>query len=504
MLARTPVRLRARVRGAKLDIGECASPWTRIARRTSFCVVTDAAAHKRILVVDDEDGMREMLTLTLKRRGYEVSTAANGREALELLGSEPIDIVLTDVRMPELDGLGLIGEMQKSKSPALVLLMSAYADLDTAIEGLKLGASDYVSKPFKAEEVLLKIRMAEERIRLEEERAALEAENARLRGEGPTVTTVSGIIGKSERLKRVFNTIGKVADYKSTVLILGESGTGKELVAKALHSMSGRNEGPFVPINCGAIPETLLESELFGHAKGAFTDASRNKMGLIEEANRGTLFLDEIGELPLSLQVKLLRFLQEDEIRRVGETRDISVDVRVVAATARDLNEMVKEGGFREDLYYRLNVVQVTLPPLRERRDDIPLLAEHFVEKFGQRLGIESMTISRDAMRALMDFHWPGNVRELENTIERAMVLADEDRIEPDALPEKIISQEPGERSLAFLDEELSIKKATRAIERELIRRSLERTGGNRTRAAELLEISHRALLYKIKEYGLT
>ncbi len=448
--------------------------------------------------------MREMLTLTLRRRGYEVFTAADGRKALALLGEEPVDIVLSDVRMPELDGLGLLREIQSSKMPVVVLMMTAFAELDTAIEALKLGASDYVSKPFKSDEVLLKIRMAEERLRLQEERRALEAENARLRGESRTSVSVEGIIGKSERLKRVFNTIAKVADYKSTVLIGGESGTGKELVAKALHTMSSRSGGPFVPINCGAIPETLLESELFGHAKGAFTDATRHKVGLIEEADGGTLFLDEIGELPLSLQVKLLRFLQEDEIRRVGETRDIKVDVRVVAATARNLSDMVAEGTFREDLYYRLNVVQVELPPLRDRRDDIPLLAEHFVAKFGERLGIGEMTIARDAMKALIDFQWPGNVRELENTIERAMVLAEGDRIDLDALPEKVVNADPAERSLAFLDDELSIKKATRAIERELIRRSLEKTGGNRTRAAELLEISHRALLYKIKEYGLS
>ena len=267
--------------------------------------------------------------------------------------------------------------------------------------------------------------------------------------------------------------------------------------------MSNRRSGPFVPINCGAIPETLLESELFGHAKGAFTAATRHKVGLIEEANGGTRFLDEIGELPRSLQVKLLRFLQEDEIRRVGETRDIKIDVRVVAATARKLSDMVAEGSFREDLFYRLNVVQVELPALRERRDDIPLLAEHFVRKFGERLGIGEMAIARDAMKALIDFRWPGNVRELENTIERAMVLADGDQIDLGALPDKVVNADPTERSLAFLDDELSIKKATRAIERELIRRALEKTGGNRTRAAELLEISHRALLYKIKEYGL-
>ena len=458
---------------------------------------------QRILVVDDEDGMREMLTMSLRHRGYEVSSAENGREALVKLGEESFDVVLTDVRMPELDGLALLRAIEEAQIPVVVLMMSAFAELDIAIEALTLGASDYVSKPFKTDEVILKLRMAEERRRLEDEREALQAENARLRGEGRSPIQIGGIIGKSERLKRVFNTINKVADYKSTVLILGESGTGKELVAKALHTASSRSQSPFVPINCGAIPESLLESELFGHVKGAFTDATKTKVGLIEEANGGTLFLDEIGELPLSLQVKLLRFLQEDEIRRVGETRDVKVDVRVVAATARDLQQMVSEKTFREDLYYRLNVVQVELPALRERRDDVPALVDHFIKKFGERLGIESMSLSREALKALIDFHWPGNVRELENTIERAMVLADGDRIGLESLPDKMTSAEPQPASLSFLDGELSIKKATRAIERELIRRSLEQTDGNRTRAAELLEISHRALLYKIKEYGL-
>ncbi|MEO0814593.1 MAG: sigma-54 dependent transcriptional regulator, partial [Myxococcota bacterium] len=286
--------------------------------------------HRRILVVDDEEGMREMLTLTLKRKGYEVVTAADGREALSILGERSVDIVLSDVRMPELDGLGLLAEIQASKIPVVVLMMTAFAELETAIEALKLGASDYVSKPFKSDEVLLKIRMAEERIRLLEERRALEEENARLRGVNHGADQVDGIIGKSERLKRVFNTIAKVADYKSTVLIGGESGTGKELVAKAVHTMSSRRSGPFVPINCGAIPETLLESELFGHAKGAFTDATRHKVGLIEEANGGTLFLDEIGEMPVELQAKLLRALESGEVRRVGGAQPTFPDVRVV------------------------------------------------------------------------------------------------------------------------------------------------------------------------------
>ena len=455
-----------------------------------------------MLVVDDEEGMREMLAMLLGRHGFAVSEAADGKAALERLRQGEIDIVLTDVRMPELDGISLLKKIHDQKLPVTVLVMSAFVDLETAIEALKMGAADYVSKPFRADEVVLKIQMAVERQRLEEERERLRAENAMLKSGRVADPTPAGIIGKSQRLLDVLTTMRKVADYKSTVLLVGESGTGKELIARALHAESVRKRGPFVAINCGAIPETLLESELFGHVKGAFTDASRNKSGLIAEANGGTLFLDEIGELPLSLQVKLLRFLQEDEIRPVGDVKDIKVDVRVVAATARDLTVMVKESKFREDLYYRLNVLQLVVPPLRERREDIPLLAEHFMVKCGARLGRPHMTISREAMRTLLDYRWPGNIRELENTIERAMVLADGERVELEGLPERLRNDE-SERPLPFLGDDLSIKKAVRAIEHELIRRSLEKTHGNRTKAAELLEISHRALLYKIKEYGL-
>ncbi len=457
---------------------------------------------KRLLIADDEEGMRQMLTMLLGRHGFSVAEASNGKEALARLRQGDIDIVLTDVRMPELDGISLLKKIHELKLPVTVLVMSAFVELEAAIEALKMGAADYVSKPFRADEVVLKIEMAIERQRLEEERERLRAENALLKRGQSLAPAPTGIIGKSQALLNVLNTVRKVADYKSTVLLTGESGTGKELIARALHAESVRKKGPFVAVNCGAIPETLLESELFGHVKGAFTDATRNKPGLIEEATGGTLFLDEIGELPLSLQVKLLRFLQEGEIRRVGDVKDLKVDVRVLAATARDLGAMVTEGKFREDLYYRLNVLQLAVPPLRERKEDIPLLGEHFVEKYAERLGRPKMIISREAMRSLLDYRWPGNIRELENTIERAMVLADGERIELDGLPERL-RDDTAQRALPLLGDDLSIKKASRAIERELIRRSLEKTGGNRTKAAELLEISHRALLYKIKEYGL-
>ncbi|MBI5511164.1 MAG: sigma-54-dependent Fis family transcriptional regulator [Deltaproteobacteria bacterium] len=463
----------------------------------------DARPASRVLIVDDEEGMRHMLSVLLAKNGFEVEDAANGVLALERLKQGGVDIVLSDVRMPELDGLGMLKKLSQAKLPVTVIMMSAFADLEGAVEALKHGAADYVSKPFKPDEILLKIRMAEERNRLTEERERLRLENAKLKGVSRERDAPAGIVGKSQRMHDIFATIAKIADYKSTVLLIGESGTGKELVARALHDLSVRAKGPFIPINCGAIPVTLLESELFGHVKGAFTDANRNKKGLIEEAHTGTLFLDEIGELPVLLQVKLLRFLQEEEIRKVGDNKAIHVDVRVVAATARDLVTMVRDGTFREDLYYRLNVLQLRIPPLRERKDDIPLLVDHFVAKYGARLSRETMTVSKDALRVLMDHGWPGNVRELENTIERAMVLADSERIEVDNLPEKL-REERAAVPIPILGDDLSIKKATLTIERELIRRALEKTGGNRTRAAELLEISHRALLYKIKEYGLS
>jgi two-component system response regulator AtoC len=304
-------------------------------------------------------------------------------------------------------------------------------------------------------------------------------------------------------MQRVFETIRKIAEYKTTVLVTGESGTGKELVARALHQQSGRQNAAFIPVNCGAIPENLLESELFGHRRGAFTDATRDKKGLFEEAHHGTLFLDEIGELPLGLQVKLLRALQEEEIRRVGDNRDIRLDVRVVAATVRDLAKDVEDGRFREDLYYRLNVFGIHLPPLRDRLDDVPALVEHFMGRVNTRLGRQIQRIQPEALKWLMSYRWPGNVRELENTIEHAAVLSDGDEITRADLPDKVTAETAAPTS-ELPEGDLSIKRATRRIEKDLIRKALIKTGGNRTNAAKILEISHRALLYKMKEYGLT
>ncbi|MBI2388949.1 MAG: sigma-54-dependent Fis family transcriptional regulator [Deltaproteobacteria bacterium] len=451
---------------------------------------------RRVLVVDDEENLRLVLRTLLRRAGYEVETASTGEEALDKVESFGPDVVLTDVRMPKMSGLDLLSALKAKSSPAVVIVMSAYGSVDLALEAMKAGAYDYVQKPFKPDEILLVLKKAEER-------ETLRRENQKLREAIRTEHRFDEILAKSASMLEIFRTIGKIADYKTTVLVVGESGVGKELVARAIHRRGNRGSGPFVAINCGAIPENLLESELFGHKKGAFTDATSDRRGLFEEAHGGTLFLDEIGELPLSLQVKLLRVLQEESIRRLGDVKDIRIDVRIIAATHRDLHAEVKAGRFREDLFYRLNVLPITLPPLRDRKEDIPLLIDHFLARNNVRLGTAIRGLDAEARKALIDYAWPGNVRELENTIERAMVLADSDLLHVQDLPERVReARDPVQMQLA--SGELSIKKTTRIIEEVLIRRALQKTKGNRTRAAEILEISHRALLYKLKDYKIT
>jgi two-component system response regulator AtoC len=450
---------------------------------------------KRILVVDDEESIRVALQALLSRHGYHVETAPDGARALELMASGGIDVAFVDVRMPGMDGIDLAREIRDREVPVTVIVMSAYGSVDDAIQAMNAGAYDYITKPFKTDEVILTLAKAEER-------EALRRENARLKAEMVGRHEFRGIVARSKPMDAIFRLISKVAEVRSTVLITGESGTGKELVARAIHNSSPRAKGAFVAINCGAIPENLLESELFGHRRGAFTDAHADKRGLFEEAEGGTLLLDEIGELPLQLQVKLLRALQEGIIRRLGDVKDTPVDVRLIAATNRDLAEAVREGRFREDLFYRLNVLPVHVPPLRERPEDIPLLVEHFIALCNRRLNTTVEGVTREAEKLLLCYPWPGNVRELENVVERAMVLTEGGAITPEDLPEKLREpRDPVQQALA--GGELSIKKTTRAIEQELIRRALGRTGGNRTAAARLLEISHRALLYKIKDYGI-
>jgi len=450
---------------------------------------------ERILVIDDEKNMRHMLAVLLEKEGYEVATAGDGKEGLKFAGETYFDVIVCDLKMPVMDGMAFLERFQEMKLESTVIVMSAYGTLDTAIEAMKRGAYDYVSKPFKADEILLTLRKAEERERLRRE-------NRRLQQSVQERYSFANMIGRSPAMQEIFGTITKVAEYKTTVLITGESGTGKELIARAIHYHSPRAQAPLVTVNCGAIPESLLESELFGHRKGAFTDAIRDKRGLFEEAHGGSIFLDEIGELPRSLQVKLLRVLQEEEIKRLGDTRPVKIDVRVLAATTKDLAGEVRAGRFRDDLFYRINVLQVTVPPLRERAGDVGLLIQHFVDKTAKRLGLQVNQVNPAALRALQRYSWPGNVRELENVIERAMVMAGERTIELEDLPPDLQAQARSPHLLPD-DGTLSIKEATRRLERELIRRALEKTGGNRTQAVRLLEISHPALLYKIKEYGL-
>ncbi len=452
----------------------------------------------KVLVVDDEAGVRRTLSMILEDEGYQVSAAADGKEGLERALKEDFDIVLCDIRMPRVNGLEFLDQYRKSKGRALVIAITAYGSNDLAVEAMKKGAYDYLPKPFTADEVVLTLRKAEEREKLYRE-------VTRLRQRVKADQRYPEIVAKSAGMREAIELATRVARHPSTVLVTGESGTGKELIARLIHTASPRAAEPFVPINCGAIPENLLESELFGHVKGAFTGAHVDRAGLFEEADGGTLFLDEIGELPSQLQVKLLRALQEGEIRRVGDSSPRRVDVRIVAATARDLEQEVKKGGFRSDLYYRINVVRIHLPPLRQRTEDISPMIRHFVERFNERLRLSLEGFEPGAMKLLLAYRWYGNVRQLENIVERAMVLAERPTVPAEDLPDFIRNPEiavDGPTDVLSADE-LSIKKQTAELERRLISRALQITDGNRTKAAELLDLSYRALLYKIRDYGL-
>ena len=455
-------------------------------------------AQSRVLVVDDEKNMRHMLETMLGKQGYEVAGAKNGKEALETMAASSFDFILCDIRMPEMDGMAFLEKAISSYPEKTYIMMSAYGTIETALQAIKKGAYDYISKPFKTDEVLLTLKKAEERERLKEENVRLKTQIRRIEQK----YSFGNIIARSESMAKVFDLVQTVADHKTTILITGESGTGKELIAKAIHTNSSRSSAPLVSINCGGIPQNLLESELFGYKKGAFTDALKDKPGHFEEADGGTLFLDEIGELPLPLQVKLLRVLQEEEITPLGGVGSQKVDVRIIAATARDLAEEVREGRFREDLFYRINVLPIHLPPLRERRGDIPLLVGYFIDLFNKRIRKNIEGLSSEAMPLLMEHLWPGNVRELENVIERAVLLAKGNWITPQELPSVIAEQREIPPGLAPEDA-LSIKKASRQLERHLIQKALKITDGNRTRAAKILEISRPILIAKIKEYGI-
>lgn len=451
---------------------------------------------ERVLIADHDENQRFMLSVLLKKEGYDVDVVDNGKQALALLETHPYDAVLSDLRLPIMDGLTFLQKAHQTFPDLPVIMCSSGGGMSIAREVMREGAQDYLSKPLRTDDVLLAIGKAIER------RKHVPRAHAAKSPEGTSLDET--IVTKNQKMLDIFTTIKKIKEYKTTVLILGESGTGKEMIAKAIHASSSRAKQNFVTINCGAIPENLLESELFGHAKGAFTGAQRQKKGLFEEADNGTIFLDEIGELPLLLQVKLLRALQEEEIRRVGENTPVQVNVRIIAATLKDLSSEIEKGNFREDLYYRLNVLPLQLPPLRERKEDIPLLVGHFIKKFNQRMGVAIETIDTDALSLLLHYDWPGNIRELENTVERAMVLTAGSTIAISSIPSHIASFSPAAQNLISLtDDELSIKKYSKALEIELIQKALAKTNGNRTKAAKLLEISHRALIYKIQDYGL-
>ena len=453
-----------------------------------------------VLVIDDDQSLRKSIGLNLENAGYQVVLAADGLDALSLMQRQRFQIVLCDLKMPRLDGLQFITRCKAVTPEVAIVLMTGFGSDALALEAISAGAYDYISKPFSVDQLLLVLRKLE--IRKE------------LKGEAEPVAPESGkranfpkIIAKSQIMQDIFETVHRLANYNTTVLIVGESGTGKELIAQALHHHSPRKGKAFIAINCGAIPEHLMESELFGHKKGAFTDATVDKVGLFEEANGGTIFLDEIGEMPLHLQVKLLRALQEQQIRRVGDGEVRTIDVRVVAATLRNLEDDVRRGRFRDDLFYRLNVVTIDVPPLRDRPEDIPALIQHFLKKHNKRLNLKIQEVEPPAMKCLLSYHWRGNVRELENCIERAMVLSESNKVDLESLPPQLVQDTQGVKNGALLEQidqdDLSVKKRTRALEMQLILKALERTGGNRTHAAKILEISHRALLYKLKEYGI-
>jgi len=453
-----------------------------------------------ILIIDDEENMRHMLGALLGPHGYAIDYADNGRVALEKLHTTTYDFVLCDVKMPDMDGMTFLQTARDLLESTTVIMMSAYGTLDMAIEAMKQGAYDFISKPFKTDEVLLALRKAEERESLKKENVQLRRHLAEVQNQGQT----KGIIAKSKGMLDILALAQKVAPHKSTVLITGESGTGKELVARRILRESTRADGPFIALNCGALPESLMESELFGYKKGSFTGAEKDSKGVFVQADTGTLFLDEIGELPLAMQVKLLRVLQEGEIRPVGGTNLQKIDVRIIAATSRDLAKDVAEGTFRQDLYYRLNVIHLSIPPLRERSEDIPQLAEFFLQRFAGRYNIEVHGLAAGVLARLLAYQWPGNVRELENVMEHAVLMAEKKVILPENLPDVFGDTDAGrQRRIDDIFSGFSLKKAKRIFEARLIHRALDATEGNKSRAAGLLEISYPALLSKIKKYHL-
>ncbi|HXF91518.1 MAG TPA: sigma-54 dependent transcriptional regulator [Nitrospiraceae bacterium] len=453
---------------------------------------------EKILVVDDEQSMRDVLSIMLKRAGYAVTAASDGDEAIAHLGKEIFDLVITDLKMPKVGGLDVLKAVKASSPDTVVLVITAFASAESAVEAMKHGAYDYLTKPFQVDEVQLIIRNALERRRLS-------TENMLLKREMASQSSFAQIIGKSEAMQKVFDVVRKVADSKSNVLIFGESGTGKELVARAIHYNSARAPMPFVTVNCSAVPETLLESELFGHMKGSFTGAVSNKAGLFEVANGGTIFLDEIGDTSPATQVKLLRVIQEREFRRVGGTQDVKVDVRIIAATNKDLEKAVAEGTFREDLYYRLDVIPIVLPPLRLRTGDIPLLVQHFLDKFCRESGKPVPAITGEAMRALLEHEWRGNVRELENLIERVVAFSSGQPVTEEEirgwLHRPVTPQQTYPTDLP--EDGLDLEALINSIEKELLLKALERANWVKKKAARLLRLNTRSFRYRLEKYAI-
>ncbi len=450
-----------------------------------------------LLIVDDEQSYRQLLTLVFGSDGHIIHTAASGTEALQVLQKERIQVLISDVRLPDMDGIQVLRLAREAQPDIGVVMITAFATVETAREAFKLGADDFVQKPFDIEELKLIVRkVLEKQALVDENRAFKRAQRERGR--------ITNIIGNSPKMQAVFQMIETVAEVQSTVLITGESGTGKELVARAIHDLSSRAEKPFISINCGAFTETLLESELFGYVKGAFTGATGNRKGLFEAANKGTIFLDEIGEMSPAMQVKLLRVLQERKVRPVGAHEEIPIDTRVIAATNRDLKSLVDEGVFREDLYYRISVIPINLPPLRERREDIPLLVEHFIKKYCEMTG-KRLSISKKAMDLLENYAWHGNVRELEHTIERAVALERSDCIQPESLPEHILNFNPERIKAEFVlpEEGINLFAHLENLEKTYIVEALRKAGGNQTKAAALLQMSVRSFRHLLDKHNI-
>lgn len=453
-------------------------------------------SQKKILIVDDELGARESLKIILKGSKYDLLMAASGKEALKLFEQERPHITLLDIIMPHLDGLKVLEKIKRIDAKAVVIMITAAKSIKTAVEAMKLGAYDYITKPFNVDEIRLIVKKAFSNLDLVGEVEYLRAEIGRIYG-------LDNIVGKTKVMKNIFSLIKQVADSKLTVLIQGESGTGKELVAKAVHFNSSRKNKPFIDVNCAAIPDTLMESELFGHQKGAFTGAYERKLGRFELANGGTLFLDEIGDLSLSNQSKILRFLQERQFTTIGGSKPVMVDVRVIAATNKNLEKSMRDGSFRDDLYYRMNVFPIFIPPLRERKEDIPLLVNHFIRKSAQQ-GKDVKGISHKALELLINYHWPGNVRELENVVERAVALCSKSIISPGDLPQNTREGVGlGADEDAVLEGKLSFDEAQETFERNIILKALEKANYVQSRAAELLGVSRRILKYKIDRWGI-